>query len=57
MTQQRSSAQEEFSLAGPRISPPLMWSFTDAMDLADELELSDRDWEVLNTIYTLTEDL
>ena len=47
--------QEEFSLDGPQPNPLSAWSYEQAMDFADELDLPDDDWELIHACFSLTE--
>ena len=46
---------DEFSLEGPANNPFAPLSYEDACDMADELDLLDGDWELINRAYGLVE--
>ena len=47
---------DEFSLDGPAKTPFAPLSYEDAFDMADALNLPDRDWELINRAYGLVEE-
>lgn len=55
MRQLDSEFPEQFSLDGPNTNPLAQWSYDQALDFADELDLADEDWELIHNCYSLTE--
>lgn len=48
-------SSEEFSLDGPLPNPLSAWTYEQAMDFADELDLPDDDWEFIHCCYSIYE--
>jgi hypothetical protein len=46
---------DEFSLAGALTNPFAPLSYEEACDIADALDLPDKDWEFINRAYGLSE--
>ena len=46
---------DEFSLDGPPKNPFAPLSYEEACDMADALDLPDKDWEFINQAYNLVE--
>ena len=46
---------DEFSLDGPPENPFAPLSYEDACDMADALDLPDRDWDLMNQAYNIVE--
>ena len=46
---------DEFSLDGPAKNPFAPLSYQDACDIADALDLPDRDWDLINQAYNIVE--
>ena len=46
---------EEYSVAGPKHNPLSRWSYEQALDYADELDLSDEDYEFISQCFALNE--
>ena len=46
---------EEFSVEGPPSNPLSAWTYDQAMVFAQELDLPDEDWELIHSLYSLTE--
>jgi hypothetical protein len=51
----RSPLGDEFSLDGPAKNPFAPLSYGDACEMADALDLSDGDWDLINRAYGLVE--
>lgn len=50
-----SVVPEEFSLDGPSKNPLDRWTYDQALDYADQLDLPDQDWELIHQWFALTE--
>ena len=50
-----SPLTDEFSLEGPARNPFAPLSYEDACDMADALNLPDRDWDLINQAYNIVE--
>ena len=50
-----SPLNDEFTLSGPTRNPFAPLSYEDACDIADALDLPDRDWDLINRAYGLVE--
>ena len=50
-----SPLTDEFSLEGPARNPFAPLSYEDACDMADALDLPDRDWDLINQAYNIVE--
>ena len=46
---------DEFSLSGPKRNPLDAWTYEQALDYAEELDLPDDDWEFIHQCFSLTE--
>lgn len=46
---------EEYSVAGPKYNPLRYWSYEQALDYADELDLPDSDFEFISQCFALNE--
>lgn len=46
---------EEYSAAGPKHNPLSRWSYEQALEYADELDLSDSDFEFISKCFSLNE--
>ena len=46
---------DEFALSGPTRNPFAPLSYEDACDIADALDLSDGDWDLINQAYNIVE--
>lgn len=46
---------EEFSLDGPAVNPLSHWTYEQALEYADELDLPDEDWELIHQCFALEE--
>jgi len=46
---------DEFSLDGPKHNPLSDWTYEQALDYADELDLPDEDWEFIHSCFALEE--
>ena len=51
----RSPLVDEFSLDGPAKNPFSPLSYEDACEMADALDLSDGDWDLINQAYNVVE--
>ena len=51
----KSPLIDEFSLDGPAKNPFEPLSYEDACEMADALDLSDGDWELINQAYNIVE--
>ena len=51
-----SPLTDEFSLEGPAPNPFAPLSYEDACDMADALDLPDRDWDLINQASNIVED-
>lgn len=47
--------QDEFCLSGPKRNPLDAWTYQQALDYAEELDLPDDDWEVIHQCFALEE--
>ena len=50
-----SPLMDEFSLDGPPENPFAPLSYEEACDMADALDLPDRDWDLINQAYNIVE--
>lgn len=48
---------DEFSLDGPKHNPLSDWTYEQALDYADELDLPDDDWEFIHSCFALEEQV
>lgn len=55
MRQLDSEFREQFCLNGPATNPLAQWSYDQALDFADELDLPDEDWELIHKCFGLME--
>ena len=46
---------DEFSISGPKSNPLRAWTYQQALDYADELDLPDDDWDFIHQCFSLTE--
>ena len=46
---------EEFSVSGPQSNPLSRWTYDQALDYAEELDLPDEDWEFIHHCFALEE--
>lgn len=45
----------EFSVSGPKRNPLDAWTYEQALDYADELDLPDDDWDFIHQCFALNE--
>ena len=50
-----SPLTDEFTLEGPSENPFAPLPYEDACDMADALDLPDRDWDLINQAYNIVE--
>lgn len=46
---------DEYCLSGPRRNPLSSWTYMQALDYAEELNLPDTDWEFIHQCFALEE--
>lgn len=46
---------EEYSVSGPKFNPLSRWTYEQAIDYADELDLPDSDFEFISQCFSLNE--
>ena len=46
---------DEFSVSGPQRNPLSDWTYEQALDYAEELDLPDDDWEFIHKCFALEE--